>query len=642
MIDLSSLNESQRRAVEWIGNRLLVLAGPGSGKTRVLTMRIARIIDTSPMKNFRVLGLTFTTKAADEMRSRARLLVSNGGSRMWLGTFHALAAEILRQHGNHIGLRPDFRIINQDSERKNLLREVLTGLRDAGKNVPAPNTNVLPSMDEIFKLGLQPADAARAFRDSAFGARMQPIYAAYLERLRRENAADFGALLVFALELLDAKPIVAQQLRAVFPHICVDEFQDTNLAQYELLCRLVGRETNLFVVADDDQIIYAWNGASTDRLRALQRDFNVAILQLPENYRCPEEVIRVANALIGHNMDRSAEKAQLTAIKPPGASPCIRVRSFEDADQEAAWVAQDIAARPNLDECVVLGRTGKLLDGVAKALADKGITVARGKRKDDFTSAPLVFTRSLLRLMCDRVNREAMAALSKTLRVLEGVELDVDHELEDYMQAWIDAAKDHPALESATREFLIDAERLIASGDYLRIIIRTFAWIEAIRERVEAQDETAFVAYDEDRSIWDNQQSDILARYEGEHVPLGTFLQELDLEGKIPEVPEGAVRCYTIHIAKGLEFEHVYVIGLADEYLPSYRALQKGDTSPEIEEERRSCFVAITRCEASLTLTYARRYAGYAKNPSRFLEEMNLLEESIPGTLESGSTRPTF
>jgi DNA helicase-2/ATP-dependent DNA helicase PcrA len=634
MIDLSSLNDSQRRAVEWAENRLLVLAGPGSGKTRVLTTRIARVIDASATKKFRVLGLTFTTKAADEMRSRARLLVPNGGSRIWLGTFHALAADVLRQHGSHIGLRPDFRIINQDPERKALFREVLTGLRDAGENVPAVNTDVLPSVEEIYKLGLQPADAARAFRDPAVGARMQPIYAAYIERLRRENIADFGALLVFALQLLDAKPIVAEQLRAVFPHICVDEFQDTNLAQYELLRRLVAPDTNLFVVADDDQIIYAWNGASTDRLRALQRDFGVAILQLPENYRCPEEVIRVANALIGHNADRSAEKAQLTAIKQAG-SPCIRVRHFDDADEEAAWVAQDIAARPNRDECVVLGRTGRLLDGIAAALEDLGIAVARGKRKDDFTSAPPLFVRSLLRLMCDRLNREALAALSETFRALEGVDIHVDQEGSDYLQAWVAAAKAHGSLESATRAFLTDAEQLIASGDYGRLITRVFAWIEAIRERVEAQDETAFTGYDEDRSIWDNQQADIRARYEGEDVPLGMFLQELDLEGKVPEVPEGAVRCYTIHIAKGLEFEHVYVVGLADEYLPSYQALQKGDASAEIEEERRNCFVAITRCESSLTLTYARRYGAYAKNPSRFLGEMNLLEQSVPGMLES-------
>jgi len=460
---------------------------------------------------------------------------------------------------------------------------------------------------------------------------MQPIYAAYLERLRHDNTTDFGALLVFALELLNAKPIVAQQLQAVFPHICVDEFQDTNLAQYELLRRLVGATTNLFVVADDDQIIYAWNGASTDRLRALQRDFGVAILQLPENYRCPEEVIRVANALIAHNTDRSAEKAQLTAIKPATDTPCIRVRHFDDAEHEAAWVANDIAARPNRDGCIVLGRTGKLLDGVADALTAQGMAVARGERKDDFTSAPLLFVRALLRLMCDRTSAEALALLLAAFRTLEGIEIHVDHESTDSVLAWVAAAKSSQALEPATEKFLADLERLVSTGDYLRVITRAFTWVESIRPRVDAQDPTAFAEYDEDRGIWDSQQAEVMARHDGEEVPLAAFLQELDLEGKVPDVPEGAVRCYTIHIAKGLEFEHVYLVGLADEYLPSFQALKKGATSPEIEEERRNCFVAITRCQTSLTLTYATRYSGYGKNPSRFLAEMNLLTESVAG-----------
>jgi DNA helicase-2/ATP-dependent DNA helicase PcrA len=632
MIDLSSLNENQRQAVEWTGNRLLVLAGPGSGKTRVLTTRIARVLDASPKKKFRILGLTFTTKAADEMRARARLLAPSSGQRLSLGTFHGLAADILRQHGSHVGLRPDFRIISQDAERRSLLREVLTALRDAGEDVPVPNTNVLPAMEEIYKQGLQPDDAVRAFRDPVAGARMQTIYAAYLERLRRGNTADFGSLLVFALELLSAKPTVMQQLQAVFPHICVDEFQDTNLAQFELLRKLVGPATNLFVVADDDQIIYAWNGASTDRLRALRRDFGVAVLQLPENYRCPEAVIRVANALIAHNADRSAEKVQLTAIKPAADASCIRVRHFDDAEQEAAWVARDIASRPNRDDCIVLGRTGKLLDGVVEALAECGIATARGKRKDDFTSAPLLFVRSLLRLMCDRTSTEPLALVSAAFRTLEGIETGIDHDSSDYLRAWLSAARGSTALEPTTETFLRDLEPLVVSGEYFRIIARTFAWIESVRARVEEQDPTAWADYDEDRGIWDSQQREVVSRYEGEDVPLATFLQELDLEGKVPDVPEGAVRCYTIHIAKGLEFEHVYVVGLADEYLPSFQALKKGDASAEMEEERRSCFVAITRCQTSLTLTYAARYSGYAKKPSRFLGEMDLLSESVAGT----------
>ena len=625
MIDLSELNDNQRIAVEWPGSRLLVLAGPGSGKTRVLTTRIARVLDASPAKKFRVLGLTFTTKAADEMRARARVLVPTAGTRMWLGTFHALAAEILRQHGTHVGLRPDFRIVSQDSERKSILKTILAELQDAGADVPAPNTNVLPPLNEIFKRGLGPEDAAQAFDDATAGQRMQLIYAAYIERLLKENIADFGALLVFALRLLEAKPVVTQQLQTVFPHICVDEFQDTNVAQYQLLRRLVGPETNLFVVADDDQIIYAWNGASTDRLRALRRDFDVSTLQLPENYRCPEDVIRIANALIAHNSDRSTDKAQLLAIKPAADAPCIRVRQFDDFPNEVTWVAEDIASRHDKGECLVLARNHKLLGAVAEALEEKKIVVALGRKKDDFTSPALLFVRALLRLECDPANAEAMAVLADTFRTLEGVELKIDRSASDFIQAWIAAARTCSELEPATQDFVRDLERDVVTGDYLRVIARAFAWLEAIRNRSEQQDPTVWADFDEDRTIWETQQAEITSRFEGEDISIATFLQELDLEGKVPEVPVGAVRCFTIHSAKGLEFEHVYVIGLVDDYLPSFQALQKGDASADVEEERRNCFVAITRCETSLTLTYAKRYFGWQKNPSRFLAEMNLL-----------------
>lgn len=626
MIDLSELNDNQRIAVEWPDRRLLVLAGPGSGKTRVLTTRIARVLDASPTNKFRVLGLTFTTKAADEMRARARALAPTAGTRMWLGTFHALAAEILRQHGTHIGLRPDFRIVSQDSERKSILKAVLTELQDAGSDVPTPNTNVLPPLNEIFKRGLSPENATQAFDDVAVGRRMQLIYTAYIERLLKENIADFGALLIFALRLLELKPVIARQLQTVFPHVCVDEFQDTNLAQYQLLGRLVGPETNLFVVADDDQIIFAWNGASTDRLRALQRDFAVSILQLPENYRCPEDVIRVANALIAHNSDRSTDKAQLLAIKPPANAPCIRVRQFDDFVDEVAWVAEDIGSREDKGECLVLARNHKLLGMIAEALEEKQIVAALGRKKDDFTSPALLFVRALLRLQCDPVNAEAIAVLTDTFRTLEGVELKIDRSAGDFMQAWIAAVRRRSDLEPATQEFVNHLERDIATGDYLLVIARSFAWLAAIRERSEQQDATVWADYDEDRTIWESQQAEIASRFEGEDMSIATFLQELDLEGKVPEVPVGAVRCFTIHSAKGLEFEHVYVIGLADDYLPSYQALQKGDASADVEEERRNCFVAITRCETSLTLTYAKRYLGWQKSPSRFLAEMGLLQ----------------
>jgi DNA helicase-2/ATP-dependent DNA helicase PcrA len=623
-VDLSSLNESQRRAVTCTDAAVLVLAGPGSGKTRVLTTRVADILSASPEESFRVLGLTFTHKAAEEMRERVKQLVPGASRRATLTTFHAFAADVLRQHGRHVGLKPDFRIVTQDSERKVFAGEAVTLLQDEGESIP-PNLDPLPAIDTIMKQGLLPAEAAGAFPDAPTAERMQRIFTSYLQGLVAQNATDFGGLLVLLRMLLETRPAVARQLQIAYPHICVDEFQDTNVAQYRIL-KLIAPPgaIHLFVVADDDQIIYVWNGASTDRLRALRQDYGVTVIQLPENYRCPHDVVRMADALIGHNADRSADKGSAAAVKEAG-TPSVRLERFGDADEEAAWIADDLAARPERSKCIVLARSKGLLDRVVEALGARDIVGVIAMRKEAFASAAIVWLEAALRLLCKPSANEHVARLNDSFYHLEGVQLSVlpTHGA-DNLAEWLAEALTSGRLDTATESFIRDLGPVVTKRDFLGLIERAVNWFDVIRERSEGTTPEAWQHFDDEKGIVDAHVRDICDRFEPDDLTLATFLQEFDLMPKVGAVPPDAVRCSTIHLAKGLEYPHVYLLGLVEGTLPDFRAVKKGDTHPDLEEERRNCFVAVTRCEESLTLTFSDNYFGYQKQPSRFLAEMGL------------------
>ena len=278
-IALDALNENQRRAVSWSGGPLLVLAGPGSGKTRVLAVRVARIFEESDEAS--VLALTFTNKAAAEMRERVEQLLGHRADRARLCTFHAFAADVLRQHGSHIGLRPDFTLLTQDEDRLAVLDEAAAGLPDDDAPLPTDRWNLLRLVDRLFAESYDGgADAPILVHTPAW---LPRLYERYCQALVAGNRLDFGSLLYFARRLLREKPGVARVVRLGWTHVCVDEFQDTNRAQYDLL-RLLAPERRhaLFVVGDDDQIIYQWSGASPERLVALRRDYDVGVVRLPE------------------------------------------------------------------------------------------------------------------------------------------------------------------------------------------------------------------------------------------------------------------------------------------------------------------------------------------------------------------------
>lgn len=639
MIDLSSLNENQREAVLWDKGPLLVLAGPGSGKTRVLTCRIARILEQSAGQHFRILALTFTNKAAAEMRGRVEELIPGELGRVRLTTFHSYAAELLQQHGNHLSFRPDFQILSNDTDREALLDDVLVQLRkDLAYSLPDhfKAAQLLPAVTRLLEQCVPP-DQAEVLLQQAQVENAVPlarVYIAYREALRRTNSLDFPSLIAESLDLLIKFPVLIKHVRKVFKHILVDEFQDTNHSQYRILSLIAQPDpSTLFVVADDDQIIYQWNGASPKRIQALREDFGVSELQLPENYRCPPLVIELANALIANNLNRSAGKKPLKAVKQGASGDVVRVFRFNTVDEEAGWIAQDISQR-SIEErvnCAVLARTKKLLDLVGRKLEEAKIPVYFAARKDEFKSAPLRMLHAILRLANSKEDKQSLARLSKAFYELEGVSIELAPVLSrasadgtDLLRSWLNEAKRRDELDERTRHLLeIDIAPLLNSLSYRGFADRLFGWVSD-RQAASPPDEDAFNEFEEEREVWKILLAEIAKKFEGEDVSLHQLLHELDLTSKTPPKPPEAIPCFTIHASKGMEFGHVYLMGLVEDQLPSWAAVKKGDNSLEMQEERRNCFVAITRAQETLTMTFSAQVFGWAKQPSRFLREMGV------------------
>lgn len=641
MVDLSSMNENQSESVQWDNGPLLVLAGPGSGKTRVLTSRIVRILEETKDQHFRILALTFTNKAAGEMRNRVEELVPNLLNRVRLTTFHSFAAELLQQHGKHLSFRPDFQILSNDADREALLDDVLVGLRkDLSYSLPDhfKAGQLLPAITRLLEKCISPEDAEMTLERSNVenATPLAKVYVAYREALRNTNALDFPSLIAETLELLTKHPFLVKHIRKVYKHILVDEFQDTNQAQYKILSLIVEPDpSTLFVVADDDQIIYQWNGASPKRIESLRQDFGVAELQLPENYRCPPLVIELANALIEKNQNRSAGKKPLKAVKQGESSDVLRIFRFDDIDEEAEWIAQDIAGKDPQSRlgCAVLARTKKILDLVSRKIEEAGVPVYFAARKDEFKSAPMRMLHAILRLVNSSDDKQSLARLSKAFYELEGISIELAPVLsrasadgQNFLRSWLEEVKSRDALEERTRQLLeVSFKPLLSSLNYQNFVGSFFDWAEECQNGTQ-QDEILFSEFEEEREVWIQIASDIIKKFEGEEVSLHQLLRELDLTSKTPPKPPEAIPCFTIHASKGMEFEHVYLMGLVEDQLPSWAAVKKGDDSFEMQEERRNCFVAITRAQESLTLTFSSYVFGWRKKPSRFLSEMGVCE----------------
>lgn len=623
---LASLSEIQKQAASVTDGAVLLLAGPGSGKTRVLTNRIALILDQSRKRNFRVLALTFTTKAALEMRERVELLVPDLVERVFIGTFHAFCTQLIRQHGSHISISPDFTIFDQDNDRQALLADALSKAQRKGAGVRTEDAKWLKTIDQLKSKLVTPEKTPQRFNELATGKRVAEIYALYEQALLERNSMDFNGLILGACRLLRDAPGVAERTRQTYQQWLIDEFQDTSPAQYRLLQLAAGPNfKNVFAVADDDQIIYQWAGASYKQIERFRADFTPQMIQLVENHRCPAEIVSAANRLVAHNTSRTPEKQPLTTVKEANPSS-ISVRLYEtDADENAA-IATDIASRGNSTwgSTAILGRTRSLLLTIQKALAALGVKSVLAQRRDRFISPEFTWLQACLdqalrpndidtfRVLVDASNRVSGEDLDPSILASEAEASGLS-----YLDQWAMTAQ---SLDTSVAKKLGElGSRLATSRSAWRAVIR-----EAIPILVSANLKEGVVsdAHD-DKAAWEHCTKEIRAELGPDH-DLSEFMQGLALRSKEPPRDPDAVSLLTVHAAKGLEFDTVFVAGMAESIMPSWQSLQKGEHSPEMEEERRNCFVAITRTRQQLVLTLAKRYGNWTKEPSRFLSEMEL------------------
>jgi DNA helicase-2/ATP-dependent DNA helicase PcrA len=634
---LNELNEPQRQACLQAEGPVLVLAGAGSGKTRTLTYRIAYLIRHCGVHPSKILAFTFTNKAAREMKSRIHALVGPDGRFMWVGTFHSVAVRLLRENIQHLGYNDRFVVYDAD-DTKALFRDIVKELNWDEKEWPAGLFQNAVSRAKNRFVSPQDWDD-----HSYFGERVREVYARYQRRLQALNALDFDDLIFQSVVLLDTSEDVRRHYQQRFQHVLVDEYQDTNLAQYQLIRHLAGGSGNLCAVGDDDQSIYGWRGADMRNILEFQRDFpGATVIRLEQNYRSTGIILDAANALVRNNRERLGK--DLWTQKEAGQT----VRLYRAPDEESeAWYAAEVIHESvrrghKLAECAVLYRTNAQSRALEMALSRAGISyrLVGGKRfyerkevKDVLAYLRVVFNPaddlSLLRIinyprrgMGDvaqkRIKEYAQGHQMSVAEALRHTD-DVDGLSAQARRAARELAELLGRFQEEGASSLADRVRHIAEASGIMLHLRQERTREA-DDRLENIGELISEAkrFEEEQGTAD----------------LGEFLGWVALVSDWDETNEdgGGVWLMTVHSAKGLEFPVVIVAGLEEGVFPHARSLEEGT----VEEERRLMYVAVTRAEDELYLTHAESRTMLGRTamnaPSRFIRE-------IPDSLVSRGER---
>jgi len=627
---LTRLNPEQREAVETVDGPLLVLAGAGTGKTRVLTTRFAHILLTGRAYPSQVLAVTFTNKAAREMRERVGAILGRPAEGLWLGTFHALCARMLRRHAAQVGLSANFTILDSDDQLR-LLKQVMEVDRIDTKRWTPPA--LMAQIQRWKDRGLTP-DRITAAEDTDFAAgRARALYTAYQQRLRAVNAADFGDLLLHMTELLRTQPDILAQYHRMFRYILVDEYQDTNLIQYLWLRLLAQGHHNICCVGDDDQSIYSWRGAEVENILRFEKDFPGArIIRLESNYRSTASILAAASGLIAHNEGRLGKTLR------PGRHDAqtgekVSVIGLHDSDDEARMVSQRIEALRRdghpLGEMAILVRAGFQTRAFEERLILIGIPyrIIGGLRfyeRQEIRDA-IAYMRATMQ-PADDLAFERIVNVPR--RGVGEVALRTMHET---------ARADAIPLTAAAAK-LIETGGLRGKmkeqvGELLRGLTRWRAQAKEEGHLVAAAamlEESGYTAmWQQDKSPeapgrLDNLKE--LLRAMGEFETLEGFLDHVSLVMENDEDAAGdRVNLMTLHAAKGLEFDTVFLPGWEEGLFPNQRSLDEGGLK-SLEEERRLAYVGLTRARRRAIVSHAatrRIYANWQDSiPSRFLDEL--------------------
>ena len=635
-----TLNTPQKEAVFHTEGPLLILAGAGSGKTRVLTHRIAYLIEEKQVNPWNILAITFTNKAAGEMRERVDKIVGMGAESIWVSTFHSMCVRILRRYADRLGYDTNFTIYDTD-DQKTMMKDVCKLLQIDTKVYR--ERSLLSAISSAKDEMITPEE----FRIQAEGdfhkKKIAEVYQEYEKQMKANNAMDFDDLLVKTVQLLQTQPDVLEYYQERFRYIMVDEYQDTNTVQFMLVSILAGKYKNLCVVGDDDQSIYKFRGANIKNILNFEQVFsNTKVIKLEQNYRSTENILEAANAVIRNNKGRK-EKSLWTEN---GEGSKIQFRQFDNAYDEAEYIVSDIKRAvltkgANYNDHAILYRTN-----AQSRMFEEKLVVANIPYKIvggiNFYSRKEI--KDVLAYLKTIDNGKDDLAVRRIINVPKrGIGLTTIGKIQDYALAneigfydAILAATGIPGLGRSVgklvgfaaliEHFKTETSQMTVS-ELLDDVLEKTGYLDEVREQSETDEEA------ENRLENIEELKNKMKTYEencedsGERPTLSGFLEEVALVADIDSLDENTdyVILMTLHSAKGLEFPHVYLAGMEDGLFPSYLTITSDDPM-EIEEERRLCYVGITRAQKELTLTCARRRMVHGETQynkmSRFLKEI--------------------
>ncbi len=630
---LDTLNDKQRAAVESPPGATLVLAGAGSGKTRVLTHRIAWLLQEQGESPYAILAVTFTNKAAAEMRHRIEELVAGPMGRMWIGTFHGLAHRLLRAHHTEARLPEGFQILDADDQLR-LLKRIIRSLELDEKRWPPRQAMgyINAKKDE----GLRPQHIDASFHPVE--KTYLRIYQTYQEACDRAGLVDFTELLLRAHELWLNHPALLRHYQQRFRHMLVDEFQDTNAIQYAWVRMLAGDHANIMIVGDDDQSIYGWRGAKVENLQQFLHDFpGATTVRLEQNYRSSGTILKAANALIGHNSERMGKELWTDDAEGEAISLYSAFNELEEARYIVGRIQQHLEEGGTLSECAILYRSNAQSRVLEEALLHRSVAYRIYGGLRFFERQEIKDALGYLRLIA---NRDDDAAFERIINTpTRGIG---DRTVEIIRQT---ARAEGITLWRACQRLLSESGLAGRAASAVKRYMELVAQLEAETETYTLKNQTDHVI----------QYCGLLAMYQAEKgekaearvenlkelvTAAGTFVkaeeaEEMDdlnaflanaaLEAGERQAGESedAVQLMTLHTAKGLEFPLVFMCGVEEGLFPSQMALDEGN---RLEEERRLCYVGITRAMKKLYITYAESRRIYGKETlsraSRFIQEI--------------------
>ena len=642
-MDLNTLNKEQKIAVEHKNGPLLVLSGAGTGKTRVLTSRFVYIVKNLNVNFNKIIAVTFTNKAANEIKERVKIELKSDIDSPWIGTFHSIFAKFLRKHSELVKLKSNFTILDIDDQKK-LLKQVLEFCKinnDTSEGIYHNEIQNLKDNKIIFN------ENKKISKFSSLES-LDEIYSYYQQRLIEINAVDFGDILLHSYNILSNNLDIQKSYQNFIEHILIDEFQDTNLIQYDLIKLILNHEKNLFCVGDDDQSIYAWRGANIENIINFPKEFNCPVVRLTKNYRSNSSILEAAASIISNNKNRLGK--DLVSFNKKIPKQKINLNSFYSQEEESLWISDDISKKFKENNSIgILVR----LTAQMRSIEDKLIKYALPY---EIIGGPRFF------------ERKEIKDILAYLKLANGFQDDLSFERvinlpkrgvgEQSVKLIIDNARDKKVSFFESLESLSIENKLPGS-----LIIKTRPFIDIIKKKSDLIKKTSL----EDIGIFIIEETGYLKMLENEK----NKLKKIENESRIDNLKEfinalsefdnlddflehvglvnenqkkthsNSVKLMTLHAAKGLEFDHVYLPGWEEGIFPSSRALEQNSTK-SLEEERRLAYVGITRAKFDLNLSYATSRYTYGMNnyslPSRFLTEISKVEKNTNNEIEDYST----